>query len=72
MLQASIGYNDQRFFAGIYGTYRFIEHGAGNEVQFFDQVFFAGYRFKAPKKWIEKAEHINAKYGWGTANKNLN
>jgi len=24
-----------------------------------------GYRFNAPKKWNEKAERINEKYGWG-------
>ncbi len=72
VFQASIGYNDQRFFAGINGTYSFMEHGAGNEIQVFDRVYFArffvGYRFDAPKKWIEKAERVNRKYGWGPSN----
>ena len=72
VFQASLGYNDQRFFAGINGTYSFMEHGAGNEIQVFDRVyfvrFFVGYRFNAPKKWNEKAERINEKYGWGPSN----
>lgn len=72
VFQASIGYNDQRFFAGIHGTYSFMEHGAGNEIQVFDQVYFVrvflGYRFKAPDKWNEKADRINRKYGWGPSN----
>ncbi|MGB5402821.1 MAG: DUF4421 family protein [Robiginitalea sp.] len=72
VFQASLGYNDQRFFAGINGTYSFMEHGAGNEIQVFDRVYFVrislGYRFDAPKKWNEKADRINQKYGWGPSN----
>ncbi len=72
VFQASIGYNDQRFFAGINGTYSFMEHGAGNQIQLFDRIylarFFVGYRFDAPEKWNEKAERVNRKYGWGPSN----
>ncbi len=72
VFQASLGYNDQRFFAGINGTYSFMEHGAGNEIQVFDRIYFVrislGYRFDAPKKWNEKADRINQKYGWGRSN----
>jgi hypothetical protein len=71
VFQAALGYNDQHFFAGINASYSFVEHGAGNEVQVFDRIynfrFFLGYRFNAPKKWIEKAERVNEKYGWGGA-----
>jgi hypothetical protein len=43
VFQASLGYNDQRFFAGINGSYSFIECGVGNEVQVFDQMYFARF-----------------------------
>ncbi len=68
IFQGGIGYNGGDLFAGINASYSFIEHGAGNAIRVFDRIyyarFFVGYRFNAPKKWIEKAERVNKKYGW--------
>ena len=68
IFQGGIGYNGGDFFAGINASYSFIEHGAGNAVRLFDRIyyarFFLGYRFNAPKKWIEKAARVNKKHGW--------
>ena len=68
IFQGGVGYNGGDFFAGITGSYSFIEHGAGNNVRLFDRIYYArlflGYRFDAPDKWMEKAARVNKKYGW--------
>ncbi len=59
---AELGYHSNSFFAGAVGTLHVFEHKVDRFLRFQDvQGFFevyAGYRFKAPKKWRDKLDDI--------------
>lgn len=67
LFRNAIGYNSERFFVGINASAQVLQYrSAPNNVQddiiFFGELYL-GYRFKAPKSWIEKADKFNRKFG---------
>ncbi|MEP3208347.1 MAG: DUF4421 family protein [Maribacter sp.] len=67
MLRTAIGYNSEHFFTGLNVSFQFVEYDANPNTILQDDITFAeiylGYRFKAPKKWIDKAAKVNRKFG---------
>jgi len=67
VLRTAIGYNSERFFTGINFSVQALGHGDDQTTSLDDYITFGelymGYRFNAPKKWIEKADDINEKFG---------
>ncbi|WP_273568854.1 DUF4421 family protein [Maribacter halichondriae] len=67
ILRTVIGYNSERFFTGINFSVQTLGQGDDQTARLDDYITFAelylGYRFNAPKKWIEKANRFNKKYG---------
>lgn len=67
VFRTAIGYNSERFFTGINLSAQVLAHGDEATTQFGDFISFGelymGYRFNAPKKWIQKANRFNKKYG---------
>ncbi|GAB5473359.1 MAG: DUF4421 domain-containing protein [Maribacter sp.] len=67
-LRTALGYNSEHFFTGINLSAQFTEYDTtGNSIVQDDINFvevYLGYRFKAPKKWIEKAAAVNRKLGF--------
>ncbi len=67
LFRMAIGYNSERFFTGINGSAQLLQHSTDPNTVLDDTITFAeiyiGYRFKAPKKWIEKAAKFNRKFG---------
>lgn len=62
----AIGYNSERFFTGINSNLQVLSHDEGeslvqDNINFIE--LYLGYRFKAPKKWIEKAAKANRTFG---------
>jgi hypothetical protein len=62
-----VGYNSERFFTGINLNAQVLAYeddettAVADSLTFFE--FYLGYRFNAPKKWVEKADKFNKKYG---------
>ncbi|WP_299533904.1 DUF4421 family protein [Ulvibacterium sp.] len=63
----AIGYNSERFFTGINLNAQVLEYGTDQNTQLDDTITFVelyiGYRLDAPKKWIQKADKFNRKFG---------
>ena len=61
------GYNSESFFSGITINTQLLTRTSADEIVLNDSIsfleFYLGYRFNAPKKWIEKAEELNRKFG---------
>lgn len=67
LFRNAIGYNSERFFIGFNTSAQLLQYKtAPNNIQddiiFFGELYL-GYRFNAPKSWIEKAEKFNRKFG---------
>lgn len=66
--RTALGYNSEHFFAGINLSAQFTEYDTVDNSIVQDDItfaeFYVGYRFKAPKKWIEKAAAVNRKFGF--------
>ena len=62
-----LGYNSVRFFSGINLNAQVLAYEDDNTTAVADSLsfveFYVGYRFDAPKKWVEKADKFNKKYG---------
>lgn len=62
-----LGYNSERFFIGTNLNAQVLVHNADENSSFDDAISFTevyiGYRFNAPKKWVEKADQFNRKFG---------
>ncbi len=67
VLRTAVGYNSERFFTGINLSAQVLEHGDEATTRLDDFISFGelylGYRFNAPKKWVQKANRFNKKYG---------
>lgn len=67
VFRTSIGYNSERFFTGINLSTQILAHSTDQNTIFDDNITFSevyiGYRFNAPKKWMEKANKFNRKFG---------
>ena len=67
VIRTAIGYNSERFFTGINLSAQVLAHGDEATTRTDDFISFGelyiGYRFNAPKKWIQKADRFNKKYG---------
>lgn len=68
LFRLSGGYNSEAFFTGITINSQLMTRNSNENFALDDSInfleFYVGYRFDAPKKWIEKAEKINNKFGW--------
>lgn len=66
--RTALGYNSEHFFTGINLNVQFTEYDTAANSIVQDDITFAelylGYRFRAPKKWIDKAARINRKLGF--------
>ena len=67
LFRNAIGYNSDRFYTGINLSAQLLQYNtAPNTIQddivFFGELYL-GYRFKAPKSWIEKSAKFNRKFG---------
>lgn len=64
-LRAALGYNSEHFFTGINTSFTLLEHSERRTARLDDQLFFfevyLGYRFDAPKIFMEWADKINSK-----------
>jgi hypothetical protein len=67
IFRSAIGYNSERFFTGINLSAQVLAHGTDQNTQLDDVITFVelyiGYRLNAPKKWIQKADKFNRKFG---------
>ncbi|WP_422082611.1 DUF4421 family protein [Ulvibacterium sp.] len=67
IFRSAMGYNSERFFTGINLNAQVLEHGTDQNTQLDDIITFVelyiGYRLNAPKKWIQKADKFNRKFG---------
>jgi len=67
IFRTAIGYNSERFFTGVNFSVQALSQGDEQTTRLDDYItfgeFYVGYRFNAPKKWIEKADRFNKKYG---------
>ncbi len=67
IFRLSGGYNSEAFFSGININTQLLTSRSSDNLVLDDSIsyleFYIGYRFNAPKKWIEKAEEINRKFG---------
>lgn len=67
IFRLSGGYNSESFFSGITMNTQLLSRKSSDNFILDDSIsfleFYIGYRFDAPKKWIEKAERINRKFG---------
>lgn len=68
IFRLSGGYNSDSFFSGVTINTQLLTHSSVDNIILDDSIsfleFYVGYRFNAPKKWIEKANEINRKFGW--------
>lgn len=68
IFRLSGGYNSESFFSGITINSQLLSRKSSENFVLDDSISFlelyVGYRFDAPKKWIDKAEEINRKFGW--------
>jgi len=63
----AIGYNSERFFTGINLNAQLLHYNIDpnafqDDIIFFGELYM-GYRFRAPKSWIDKAAKFNRKFG---------
>lgn len=65
--RTALGYNSEKFFTGINLSAQILAHPEDKTTQFDDNITFVelylGYRFNAPKKWVQKADNFNKKFG---------
>ncbi|MDO1513049.1 DUF4421 family protein [Maribacter confluentis] len=68
IFRLSGGYNSTSFFTGVNMNTQLLTHSSVENLILDDSIsfleFYVGYRFDAPKKWIDKANEINRKFGW--------
>ena len=68
IFRSAIGYNSERFFTGINLTAQVLDYGQEQNTRIDDTISFmelyVGYRFNAPKKWVQKADDFNRKFGF--------
>jgi hypothetical protein len=68
IVRSVLGYNSERFFTGVNLNAQFLAFEEDETTAVLDSITFAevylGYRFNAPKKWIQKADEINKKLGF--------
>ena len=61
------GYNSETFFSGVNINTQLLTHTSADNLILDDSIsfleFYVGYRFDAPKKWINKADEISRKFG---------
>ncbi len=61
------GYNSESFFGGVNMNTQLLTHSSKENFVLDDSIsfleFYVGYRFDAPKKWINKADEISRKFG---------
>ena len=61
--RAVLGYNSEVFFAGINSSINIYEHASDRSVRVEDSIsfleFYIGYRFNAPKLFIQTADKVN-------------
>ena len=61
------GYNSESFFSGVNINTQLLTHTSADNLILDDSIsfleFYIGYRFDAPKKWINKADEISRKFG---------
>ena len=66
--RAVLSYNSDSFFGGINSNIIILKQNADKTTRLDDEItyleFYIGYRFKAPKKWINFADKFNEKYGF--------
>ena len=67
LFRNAIGYNSERFFVGINTSAQILQYNTDpknvqDDILFFGELYM-GYRFKAPKSWIQKADKFNRKFG---------
>ncbi|NAY91539.1 DUF4421 domain-containing protein [Muricauda sp. JGD-17] len=62
-----LGYNSENFFTGVNLNAQVLAYEDDETTAVADSLsfveFYLGYRFNAPKKWVEKADKFNKKYG---------
>jgi putative flippase GtrA len=67
IFRTAIGYNSERFFMGLNASAQLLQHKTDPTILQDDIItfgeFYLGYRFNAPKSWIEKADKFNRKFG---------
>jgi len=67
IFRLSGGYNSESFFGGITMNTQLLTHTPAENFVLDDSIsfleFYVGYRFDAPKKWIQKADEISRKFG---------
>ncbi|WP_411766058.1 DUF4421 family protein [Winogradskyella sp. A3E31] len=65
--RAVLGYNSERFFAGVNSSLTIFDHNADRETRIKDNIsfveFYIGYRFNAPKSFIKLADKVNKTLG---------
>lgn len=66
--RAAAGYNSERFFAGINGSFKYFEHHEDRYTRLDDTIgfleFYLGYRLNAPENWVKAADKFNRKLGF--------
>lgn len=67
IIRTTLGYNSETFFTGYNGNVSIYKYDQKSDINFNDSIYFfefyLGYRFKAPKKWIDKVDAFNKKAG---------
>ncbi|SIQ07759.1 DUF4421 family protein [Maribacter ulvicola] len=67
IFRLSGGYNSEHFFSGITINTQLLSHTSDENFILDDSIsfleFYVGYRFDAPKKWIQKADELSRKFG---------
>jgi len=66
IFRTAIGYNSERFFAGLNASAQLLQHSTDPDTVQDDIItfgeFYVGYRLNAPKSWIQKADRFNRKF----------
>ena len=67
LFRTAIGYNSERFFMGLNANAQILQYNTDpttvqDDIITFGELYM-GYRFNAPKSWIEKADKFNRKFG---------
>lgn len=64
----ALGYNSERFFAGVNFRYNLLEQWDKDNIRLDDSIHFfeiyMGYRFDAPEGWVRTANRFNRKFGF--------
>jgi hypothetical protein len=65
--RSAVGYNSERFFAGVNANYIVLERNESSVSRVDDEIvfleFYLGFRFDAPKKLLKWADDFNEKFG---------